>query len=243
MKTIEIIECLRNRYPTNRGEWAFFTEVPNGTGSNKERSCDALAVNLWPSGGLVWHGHEVKASRSDWLKEIQDPSKAEAFAKHCDYWWIVAPANVLKVEELPTDWGWICPLESGNARVKKPANKRTPEPCTREFLAGICRAAYKNSSDDLINQVKQTAYIQGRKDGSEVIKKNNFDWEKKNLERENEQLKEAMGEFIEFRSKCRSGEYRIENLRSSAERLMVDLKQILETSKAVDLVLTSKSED
>jgi len=32
-------------------------------------------MDLWPSGGLEIHGHEVKVSRSDWLRELKEPEK------------------------------------------------------------------------------------------------------------------------------------------------------------------------
>src|SRR5690606_35500940 len=82
-------------------EWACLFNVANGTGMNCNRRADAIAMSLWPSRGLTLHGHEIKVARSDWLREIQDVSKAEAFAKHCHYWWIVAPKCTVKLEELP----------------------------------------------------------------------------------------------------------------------------------------------
>lgn len=239
MDTTEIIAALRDRYPTGKGEWSFFTEVPNGTGSNKDRSCDALAMNLWPSKGLVLHGHEVKASRSDWQKEMQDPSKAEAFARYCDYWWIVAPKGVLKLEELPTDWGWICPLESGSTKVRKPANKRTPELWTREFLAGLMRSISKaDSLEKAVREAQNKHYQLGYKAGLDVGQKAiERDWEKDRLKRRVEELEELVGEFEKWQRSCRATTRDVTHVRQSAQRLINGLQALVEQSQSVDFGL------
>ena len=54
------------------------------------------------------HGHEVKISRSDWLTELRDPTKAEAWARHCHHWWLVAPREVVR-DDLPDGWGLLVP--------------------------------------------------------------------------------------------------------------------------------------
>lgn len=239
MKTAEVIAALRRRYPPHSGEWAFYTEVPNGTGGNRNRSCDAIAMNLWPSKGLALHGHEVKVSRSDWQKEIQDTSKAEAFAKYCDYWWIVAPNDVLKVEELPTDWGWICPTKTGNARVRKPANKRVPELWPREFLAGILRSASKmNVTEKAIREAEQSQYSKGYRDGLEVSRKaDSKDWELERLRKRVEELELVNGEFESLKKSGRDTARKIAGVRNNARRVSDSLLSLIELADSVELSL------
>lgn len=154
----EILALLRTKHSGQ--EWALATEVPNATGFDKTRSCDALAMSLWPSKGLHLHGYEIKVSRNDWLTEMQDVSKAAAFARYCHYWWIAAPSNVVKLEELPADWGLVCPTNSDNLRVKKPATLTTPEPPDVQLLAGVFRACARMPSA----LATQRAYDDGRRD-------------------------------------------------------------------------------
>jgi hypothetical protein len=98
LTTPEIIDRLRRRYPESSGAWANVVEF--------ER-IDFLAVATWQSKGFDVHGHEIKASRSDWLRELKKPGKAIYSMARCDYWWLVAPRNVARPEEIPHGWGFI----------------------------------------------------------------------------------------------------------------------------------------
>lgn len=73
------------------------------------------------------HGHEVKVSRGDWLRELQDPSKAAAWSRYCDRWWLVAPSGVARPDELPAGWGLMEVAGSG-LRVTVQAPRLDPEP-------------------------------------------------------------------------------------------------------------------
>src|SRR5690606_13620651 len=108
--TAQLEALLRERH--SGGHWAFVLQVPDGTGSNKGRTADALAMGLWPSKGLDLHGFEIKATRADWLREIDDPTKAEAFAKYCDYFWLVCAPGVADLPELPASWGMLTPTKT-----------------------------------------------------------------------------------------------------------------------------------
>lgn len=140
----DLMVMLQARHPAPK--WALFSQVRNSTGfSAKPRTADALAMGLWPSIGLYLHGFEIKVSRSDWLREIQDPAKADAIGKHCHYWWIVATPKVVKIEELPASWGLLEPVGNG-LRVKSAADKRDPELASWEFLASLMRQVHESSA-------------------------------------------------------------------------------------------------
>lgn len=64
------------------------------------------------------HGHEVKVSRADWLSELRDPDKAEAFRPYMHYWWLVVPdKNIVKPGELPVGWGLLAMRGNNLAQV------------------------------------------------------------------------------------------------------------------------------
>ena len=64
------------------------------------------------------HGHEVKISRADWLAELRDPTKAEAFRPYMHYWWLVVPdKSIVKPGELPEGWGLLTIRGNGLAQV------------------------------------------------------------------------------------------------------------------------------
>ncbi len=125
-------------------EWACFPEVANGTGAHARRHADALAMNLYPSRGLEIRGFEIKVSRGDLRRELKNPEKAESVARFCDSWWIVAPADVCKLEDLPLAWGLMVPTEKGlrTLRAATALHHDRVEP-TRAFLAAVLRGASK----------------------------------------------------------------------------------------------------
>jgi hypothetical protein len=157
MKTSEVRELLRKRYPSDA--WALMWEVADGTGAAQRRWADAVAMGLWPSRGLHLHGFEIKVSRSDWVKELQSPEKAEAVAQYCDYWWLVVGDNkIVKMGELPPLWGMLAPNSRGDLYVAKPAVKLPAKPITPVFLAALLRSACKPSVKD--DQVRITRAVE-----------------------------------------------------------------------------------
>ncbi len=140
LSAIDITKSLREklRYRHADGGWIYLEEVRNETGYNAKHHCDALAFGCWPSRGYELHGFEIKASRSDWLKDLNNPAKADAIAKYCDYWWIVAPKGIVKVSELPPQWGLLNDRATGSTLTKvHPAERRDPTPLDRGFIAGF----------------------------------------------------------------------------------------------------------
>jgi hypothetical protein len=81
----------------------FLTEVQ---APSAPRRIDALHLGFTRSRGHLLQGHEIKVSRSDWMTELRDASKAEAWWVHCHKWWVVAPSqDIVRPEELPHGWG------------------------------------------------------------------------------------------------------------------------------------------
>jgi len=89
-------------------------------------------------------GHEIKVSRSDWLAELRDPSKAEAWARHCHYWYIVAPADVVR-DDLPEGWGLLVPWRD-SLRVRVKAVRRDSEPMPPSMTISLCRAVVRTEA-------------------------------------------------------------------------------------------------
>ncbi|WP_155122368.1 hypothetical protein [Burkholderia ubonensis] len=145
MQTADVKAALRSRFCAP--EWALFFEVADATGARHSRWADAVAMNLWPSRGLAIHGMEVKVTRSDWLRELKDPSKSAPVQRYCDHWWIVAPAGVLKDGELPPTWGHYEVKPEGTLREIVAAPKLESEPVTRQFVAALMRRASAADED------------------------------------------------------------------------------------------------
>ncbi len=135
----DLIAALAARYEHPR--YAFFTEVGNAVGFPSSR-IDALAMAMWRSLGLEVHGFEIKASRSDWLREKRQPFKNEDLYFYCDRWWlVVGNTDIIKDDELPPTWGLLVPRgKSLVVAVKAP--QLSPQPLDRAFVASILRKAF-----------------------------------------------------------------------------------------------------
>ena len=143
----EVIAALRAKYPT--GAYALLEQVGDSTGFACNRHCDALVMSLWPSRGLDITGIEVKVRRSDWLKELAHPEKAEAIAQYCDYWVLaVGDENIVQAGELPPTWGLMVPTADGRLKVKTEAQKLKPVPLDRNFIAAVLRQTVGQLTDE-----------------------------------------------------------------------------------------------
>jgi hypothetical protein len=149
-------------------EWSLAFEVSNGTGANSHRYADAVAMNMWPSRGLAIHGIEMKVSRSDWQRELSDPSKADEIHQHCDFWWLAAAPGVVKdINEIPIGWGYLAlnevkDQEAANAprlRVKRQAAQIPGRPgdIKRSFVAAILRAHERADADATNRAIRAAA--------------------------------------------------------------------------------------
>lgn len=111
MKASELLARLQRHY-IKPGEMmpggAFLPEVVLGS-----RRADALYVGFFQSRGKHVIGHELKVSRTDWLHELDQPAKAEAWEPNCHAWYVVAPStDIVRPEELPHGWGLMTPGRS-----------------------------------------------------------------------------------------------------------------------------------
>lgn len=150
--------------------WIYLREVPDGTTVNATRRADAMAMGLWKTTGIHLHGFELKVSRSDWRSEMQDLLKSDTFISKCHFWWLVAPKEVAKLEEIPANWGWLAPTSDGKTlRVQKQPTKNQPS-LSYEFLAAILRSARKSNTEEAeIKRQVEAAYRKGRQDAHDHL--------------------------------------------------------------------------
>ena len=155
----QMLNALQVRYTKDSGNgprYVYAEHVRNqggfGGAPNTDsalRTADAIAVDLWPSSGHLVHGFEVKVSRSDWLVELADPSKAEAFKRFCHRWWLVIPSGEILRDDLPHGWGCLTLGNNGSLRIAHHAPKLTPEPIPLTLTAALLRAAVKTTTKHL----------------------------------------------------------------------------------------------
>lgn len=152
MTSTDVRQALKARYAAP--EYAFMAEVSNSTGAGARRSADAIAVSLWPSRGIEFIGFEIKVARSDWLRELKQPAKAEEIARFCDRWWIAAAPGVVLDGELPGGWG-LQVLEGSKLKTHKEAPLLESCPVSKSFVAAVLRRAV----EQVVPEVQMKAEI------------------------------------------------------------------------------------
>lgn len=168
--TGQIRYALRQKYP--KGEYALLEEVGNATGFRCNRHADAVVMSLWPSRGLMITGFEIKASRSDWKKELESPEKSDVIYGYCDYWVLaVGDEEIVKEGELPLGWGLMVPNKNGGLHMQVQPNKIENKPLDRSFVGAMLRRAVEQLTPQ--NEMKME-YERGLKEGREAGIKHAF---------------------------------------------------------------------
>lgn len=150
----EVLDELRAYYSKDAGNgprYVFAEHVKDAPGFAGSRTADFVAQDLWNSKGLHLIGHEVKVSRSDWLSELRDPTKAEAIRQFCHQWYLVVPDAKIVKDDLPAGWGLIVTGGAGT-RIRKRSATCDPHQATGRserdaFLAAFARAVGKTYRD------------------------------------------------------------------------------------------------
>jgi hypothetical protein len=171
-------------------EYATFFEVGDATGGRHSRWADAVSMACWPSRGLVVTGFELKASRSDWLREKKSPTKSSAIQKYCDRWVLVTAPGVLLDGELPETWGHM-ELSGVRLVTKVKAPALSPEPLDRPFLAALLRRAGQASEALIASRVV---------DATEAARKRADERAEAEIKRRTEGRAEAAAAIEEFQT-------------------------------------------
>jgi len=158
--TPRLVAALEATYEPDEGksrEWATIFEATLAD----NRRVDCLALNLWQSRGHTLRGHEIKASRADWLVELKDPEKSARAVTSCDEWYIVAAPAVVLTSELPTGWGLMLPARK-RLKIAHPAVLRVGTP-GRELWARLIQKSF-----GLIHQARVEGHAEGLKEGRDT---------------------------------------------------------------------------
>ena len=170
----DLIKALIARYSLRGGNgqrYAIATQVRSHASFYAQRTADFIAMDLWHSGHLDLHGHEVKVSRSDWLRELKEPAKADEFIPYLNRWWlVVADRAIVRDGELPEGWGLMA-MAGPALKVVRPAPRREAEPLTPSRLAALLRAVAQTAAWQARAQVPPTD-VAGRRDRPPPTKEN-----------------------------------------------------------------------
>lgn len=73
----------------------------------KTRRIDVVAFGMPGSTGCRIIAFELKVSRADWLRELGDFQKSEAWHTEADAFFVVTPPGIVRPGEMPAKWGHL----------------------------------------------------------------------------------------------------------------------------------------
>lgn len=115
MTSTDVLNALRLRH--DQPHWTFLEELPLGDVGNW-RIIDAFALSYRYSDHYRRVAYEIKVSRSDFARELADPSKRAPALAVSNQFFFAAPKGLIRPEELPPECGLIEVNGEGRARVR-----------------------------------------------------------------------------------------------------------------------------
>ena len=107
---------------------------------SREQRLDALAINLWPSSKFARVAFEIKISRADFMREINNPVKREYAMLLAHQFYFVVPEGLVGPDAIPPDCG-LATVHGSQMSIVKQAPKHECEPLPQTFLAVLARRA------------------------------------------------------------------------------------------------------
>lgn len=200
-KTEEITKRIKERLIQRYKEELFITEFRDKPSGFNHR-IDGLLINLHPSRSDAIEAFEIKASRNDWLNELKNPEKSDKIVGHCDRMWLVTVEGIVKIEEIPENWG-LKILKSKNLIVKKEAPLLNPH-YDRDFILTLGQYV-RDEFNSAIGDAKHEAYKEAKIDiekqhDSEYYKQNSDIYEKRwqELQKKCEAFEKTTGIRIQY---------------------------------------------
>ena len=122
----------------DRARHLFVPEMRVGTayGKDSQQQIDVWTMNLWPSDNFIRQSFEIKISKSDYKKELDNPLKRRAALRLSNNYWFVAPEGIIDPATLPLEAGLMEIDTKGRLFKTVDAPWRdTPMPTWRFFAA------------------------------------------------------------------------------------------------------------
>jgi len=169
--TTDVLGRLRRHYlpPQPMPGGVFVTEVGENGAWGAGRRCDALYVGFTSSSGRLLIGHEIKATRADWLHELATPHKADTWADQCHEWWLVTAPGVVADGELPDGWGLMVPGRSRTRMTVVQRARRHPDRTPSWGTARSIMARLDTLQRQEIQTIRTEALTQARNEAQKTL--------------------------------------------------------------------------
>lgn len=216
----DILSLLRQKYLDSR-EWVVASEVQRTTGWS-DRRYDFVALNCFASNNYKVEVVEIKVSKSDLRRELEEPEKHNVMFDDIDYYSLAAPAKIIDMSIIPPKWGVYAVVDGKLVTKRKPLalhdEPRTTLP--RAFAASFMRAAAaQNMERTLLEDEKKKSFDEGYARCKIDVGQMADSWENyKRVQKENWQLSQTLSDL---------GIYGLESERDKANiNRLKKLKQI-----------------
>ena len=187
MNAQEVYNAICQKFSDSR-QYAIATEVGLTTGGSRRR-IDVVIVNCYASNNFRIDGIEIKVSKADLRRELEDPDKHVAFFDLLDYYTLACPEGIADLSLLPPRWGLLVVSDDGKAYYRrKPLalHDSVDRTVPRGFFAGYVRAIQQYSPSA---KALAAEYDRGVKDGIEREKRH-MRYQQERLSRESERLEQ-----------------------------------------------------
>lgn len=163
-------ELLRSKFDDSR-RYAVAEEVGNRTGYQRRR-LDMVVVDVYESNGYSIEGIEIKVSKPDLRRELQDSSKHNIFFENLDYYSLAAPFDVIDKDLIPKHWGIYAAKQKDDGTwylrtVRKPLSlhDKGNKTIDKGFFACLARAiSCQSPTAERIEQAEMKGYKKGVED-------------------------------------------------------------------------------
>ncbi len=143
----QVRACIEMRFDnTGNGDSkkaVVFHEVPTGTGFGVGW-IDSVVCEMWPSNGWTRRAIDIKVSRADFLKELEQFEKSAWARAHFHEFWFCSPPDIIKPGETPEGCGLY--HTRGGSIITKTAARRHEAISSDELVAALMRSAQKSIS-------------------------------------------------------------------------------------------------
>ena len=169
MNAQEVCNAICQKFSDSR-QYAIATEVGLSTGGSRRR-IDMVIVNCYNSNSFRIDGIEIKVSKADLRRELEDPDKHVAFFDLLDYYTLACPEGIADLSLLPPKWGLLVVSDDGRAYYRrKPLalHDSIDRTVSRGFFAGYVRAIQHYSPS---KEALEAEYKRGLADGREDMRR------------------------------------------------------------------------
>lgn len=151
----DILDKLEARFPLP--EWATFGELRDLAGFSTNRTIDFFAFHTWPSKGHRRVAVEIKVSRHDFMREIEDPSKREPWIQRSNEFYFAVPTGLVKPDEVPEECGLFEVGKSMRRTKVAMQRKLVDDSISPSFVAVLLRNAARRerNANEALNQRMQ----------------------------------------------------------------------------------------